>query len=130
MLEISPVQPFVDGERHRRRLGVLIDYRKNALLEPLFLFVGHFVARVADKLDPVVSIGIVRGRYHDPGRERSVLGKKSDARCGSYTRKCHLYLTPRESSRHFRGQPWAGLTSVHSNYDLWLLRICLTHPTP
>ena len=67
-----PVQSRVGCQRDRRGLHAGLQKREDLPLDGLFLLVRKFVAGVAEDLDAVVPVRIVRGRDHHAGREHPV----------------------------------------------------------
>ena len=81
----------------------------------MLFVVGQLEAGVAEDLDAVVAIGIVRGGNHDAGGEAIGAREIGDAGRGDDTGEAYVDAAAQESAGDLRGDPRTGLARIHAD---------------
>jgi hypothetical protein len=79
--------------------------------------VRELVPGIAEHLDAIVEVWIVRGGYHHTGDERPGAGQVGDARRGDDTGETYADALLLEAARNLTRQPGAGLARIDADQN-------------
>ena len=117
-LQVSAVQALIDAEANRPRGGVLLAQGQNAVFDGLLFGIRQLEAAMAEHLDAVVQIGIVRGGNHDSGRKGTGAGEVGDSRSGDDARVANARAAVNQTAGGHLRDPAAGFARIRADEDL------------
>src|SRR5580704_14605773 len=84
IVDITAIQSLVHGEFRRSRVDAGFEQTKDLLLDGVLFAIGKLIATMAENLDTVVLVRIMRGRDHYSSDEGIGVGQERHARGGHH----------------------------------------------
>jgi hypothetical protein len=103
------------GDQRQRRTGGLSGVTEDLLLDQMLFFIRQFVTGMAEDLDAVILVRIMRGGDHHASGESSGASQIRHAGRSDDARGNRADVPLREAGGHLRGDPRSGFARVHAD---------------